>query len=314
MYCFSIKDTQKRISISVAANRFRMESKMIIDGKTRTCGLIGNPVEHTLSPVIHNTLAERLGHNMVYVPFLVEEGKLAEAVKGADALNLLGMNVTVPYKSEVIACLRDIDTLAKNIGAVNTLVKVEGGYKGYNTDMEGLYRAMDSEGIRIEGEDIILLGAGGAARAVAYLCASKGAKKVYLLNRTLEKAQMVAGEVNRTIGRDVIVPLTLSDYTKLPDRKFLAIQGTSVGLSPNVEDVVIADQAFYQKIHTGFDLIYSPWETRFMRLVKENGGVSYNGLKMLLYQGIIAYELWNDVQVAEEDAMMVYEQMKAHFI
>lgn len=287
---------------------------MMIDGKTRTCGLIGNPVEHTLSPVIHNTLAERLGHNMVYVPLLVEEGKLADAVKGADALNLLGMNVTVPYKSEVIASLQDIDTLAENIGAVNTLVKVKGGYKGYNTDMEGLYRAMDSEGIRIEGEDIILLGAGGAARAVAYLCASKGAKKVYLLNRTIEKAQMVAGEVNQTIGRDVIVPMKLGDYTKLPDRKFLAIQGTSVGLSPNVEDVVIADQAFYQKIHTGFDLIYSPWETRFMRLVKENGGVSYNGLKMLLYQGIIAYELWNGVQVAEEDAMIVYEQMKAHFI
>lgn len=303
MCCFSIKDNQKGTGI-----------KMIIDGKTRTCGLIGNPVEHTLSPVIHNTLAERLGHHMVYVPFLVEEGRLADAVKGADALNLLGLNVTVPYKSEVIASLRDIDTLAKNIGAVNTLVKTEGGYKGYNTDMEGLYRAMDSEGIRIEGEDIILLGAGGAARAVAYLCASKGAQKVYLLNRTLEKAQTVAGEVNRTIGRDVIVPMTLGDYTKLPDRKFLAIQGTSVGLSPNVEDVVIADQAFYQKIHTGFDLIYSPWETRFMRLVKENGGAAYNGLKMLLYQGIIAYELWNDVQVSEEDAMIVYEKMKAHFI
>lgn len=287
---------------------------MTIDGKTRTCGLIGNPVEHTLSPVIHNTLAARLGHNMVYVPFLVEPGKVADAVKGADALNLLGMNVTVPYKSEVLAGLRDIDPLAQNIGAVNTLVRTEGGYKGYNTDMEGLYRAMSSEGIRMEGEEVILLGAGGAARAVAYLCASKGAKTVYLLNRTLEKAQTVAGEVNRTTGRDVIVPMLLDDRTKLPDRRFLAIQGTSVGLFPHVEDVVIADRAFYQKIHTGFDLIYSPWETKFMKLVKENGGAAYNGLKMLLYQGIIAYELWNDVQVPEEDAMAVYEQLKAHFV
>lgn len=287
---------------------------MTIDGKTRTCGLIGNPVEHTLSPVIHNTLAQRLGHNLVYVPFLVEKGKVADAVKGADALNLLGMNVTVPYKSEVIDSLKDIDVLAKNIGAVNTLVKTEGGYKGYNTDMEGLYRAMDSEGIRIEGEDIILLGAGGAARAVAYLCASKGAKTVYLLNRTLEKAQTVAGEVNQTIGRDVIVPMVLDDYKKLPEEQFLAIQGTSVGLYPNVEDAVITDKEFYQKVHTGFDLIYSPWETKFMKLVKENGGVSYNGLKMLLYQGIIAYELWNDVKVSEEDAAVVYEKMKAHFI
>lgn len=287
---------------------------MTIDGRTRTCGLIGNPVEHTLSPVIHNTLAERLGHNMVYVPFLVEEGRVSDAVKGAYALNLQGMNVTVPYKSEVIDSLKDIDALAENIGAVNTLVRTEGGYKGYNTDMEGLYRAMDSEGIRIEGEDIILLGAGGAARAVAYLCASKGAGKVYLLNRTLQKAKTVAEEVNRTTGTEVVIPMMLDEYTRLPDRQFLAIQGTSVGLYPHVEDVVIEDRAFYQRIHTGFDLIYSPWETKFMRLVRENGGAAFNGLKMLLYQGIIAYELWNGVKVSEEDAMAVYEKMKAHFV
>ena len=111
---------------------------MEITGTTRTCGLIGNPVEHTLSPVIHNTLAESLGHNLVYVPFLVQPDKLDEAVKGAEALNLLGLNVTVPYKSDVIKSLAEIDSLAKNIGAVNTLVRVEDGYKGYNTDMEGL--------------------------------------------------------------------------------------------------------------------------------------------------------------------------------
>ena len=122
---------------------------MEITGTTRTCGLMGNPVEHTLSPVIHNTLAERLGHNLVYVPFLVQPDKLDEAVKGAEALNLLGLNVTVPYKSDVIKSLAAIDPLAKNIGAVNTLVRVANGYKGYNTDMEGLYRAMQSEQIRI---------------------------------------------------------------------------------------------------------------------------------------------------------------------
>ena len=287
---------------------------MTIDGKTRTCGLIGNPVEHTLSPVIHNTLADRLGHNMVYVPFLVEEDRVEEAVKGAYALNLLGMNVTVPYKSEVIGSLKEIDSLAEKIGAVNTLVRTEGGYKGYNTDMEGLYRAMDSEGIRIRGEEIILLGAGGAARAVAYLCASKGAAKVYMLNRTKEKAQTVSREVNQAMGSEVIVPMMLEEYGSLPDRQFLVIQGTSVGLSPHVEDVVIADREFYQKIHTGFDLIYSPWETKFMHLVKEGGGKAYNGLKMLLYQGIIAYELWNGVSVSEEDAMLVYDRMKEHFI
>lgn len=288
------------------------EVSMEINGKTRVCGLLGNPVEHTLSPMIHNTLANILGHDMVYVPFLVEPGRVAEAVIGSLALNLLGLNVTVPYKSEVITSLQEMDDLARNIGAVNTLVRTEGGYKGYNTDMEGLYRAMTDEGIRIDGEQIILLGAGGAARAVAYLCAVKGADRVYMLNRTLGKAQTVAGEVNCTMERDVIVPMNMEEYDKLPEGKFLAIQGTSVGLAPHVEDVVIADEAFYEKIHTGFDLIYSPWETRFMKMTKAHGGRAYNGLKMLLYQGIIAYELWNQVAVSKEDAQVVYEKLKAH--
>lgn len=286
---------------------------MEINGKTRTCGLIGNPVEHTLSPMIHNTLAGILGQNMVYVPFLVEHGQVAEAVTGAAALHLLGLNVTVPYKSEVIASLQEIDDLAKNIGAVNTLVQTKGGYKGYNTDMEGLYRAMTGEGIRIEGEQIILLGAGGAARAVAYLCAVKGAKRVYMLNRTWDKAKAVALEVNRAVGRDVIMPMLLTEYGKISEGKYLAIQGTSVGLAPDEEGVVIADEAFYDKIHTGFDLIYSPWETRFMKMTKAHGGRAYNGLKMLLYQGIIAYELWNDVCVSEMEAQKVYEKLKEHF-
>lgn len=290
-----------------------MNEKMEINGKTSVCGLIGNPVEHTLSPMIHNTLAKRLGHDLVYVPFPVAQGRVPDAVAGADALHLLGLNVTVPYKSEVIGSLKAIDALAERIGAVNTLVRTEGGYKGYNTDMEGLYRAMTVEGIRISGEQIILLGAGGAARAVAYLCAVKGAEKVYMLNRTPGKAEQAAEEVNRSVGRQVIFPMATEDHATLPEGKYLAIQGTSVGLAPHTEDVVIPDRAFYEKIHTGFDLIYSPWETKFMKLVKEQGGKAYNGLKMLLYQGIIAYELWNDVQVSEEDAQVVYTKLKEHF-
>lgn len=283
---------------------------MSIDGKTRTCGLMGNPVEHTLSPMIHNTLARELGHNLVYVPFLVEEKNAAEAVRGAFALNILGLNVTVPYKSEVIPALTDIDELAAQIGAVNTLVRQEKGYKGYNTDMPGLYRAMCSEGIAIEGEEILLLGAGGAARAVAFLCASRGAKRVFLLNRSEDKAQAVAEEVNRKTGRDCIVPMALTDYRSLPERRFLAIQATSVGLHPHIEQAVIMEKEFYRRIHTGYDLIYKPAKTRFMELVQEQGGAAFNGLKMLLYQGIIAYELWNQVSVSEELARKIYQMMR----
>lgn len=280
---------------------------MEINGHTRLCGLIGNPVEHTLSPTIHNTLAQMEGHNLVYVPFHVEKGYLADAVKGAFGLNVLGMNVTVPYKSEVIESLTDIDALAEKIGAVNTLVRTNTGYKGYNTDILGLYRAMISEGIQLEGEKIILLGAGGAARAVAFLCAEKKAQKVYLLNRSIEKAQAVADEVNAAFGRECILAMTTDAYLELPEGKYLAIQGTSVGLHPDSDKAVIEDEAFYRKIHTGYDLIYKPAETKFMKLVKENGGRAYNGLKMLLYQGIIAYELWNQVSINEEKAMEIYK-------
>lgn len=282
----------------------------MIDGHTRTCGLIGNPVEHTMSPMIHNTLAEKLSHNLVYVPFHVEEGAVEEAVKGAFALNLLGLNVTVPYKSQVIPALSQIDELAEKIGAVNTLVRTEDGFKGYNTDMPGLYRAMCSEGIQIEGQDVILLGAGGAARAVAFLCASKGVNRVYMLNRSVEKARAVAREVNEKTGKECIEPMALSDYKKLPDKTFLAIQATSVGLYPDVDQVVIEDEDFYRRIHTGYDLIYKPSTTRFMQLVRQQGVEAYHGLKMLLYQGVIAYELWNKVSVPEEMAMQVYEVMK----
>lgn len=283
---------------------------MSINGKTRTCGLIGNPVEHTMSPAIHNTLAQKLQHNLVYVPLHVEEGQLSTAVKGAYALNLLGVNVTVPYKSQVLSDLVEIDKLAEQIGAVNTLVRTEGGFKGYNTDMPGLYRALCSENINIEEEEIIILGAGGAARAVAFLCASRKVSKVYLLNRSLDKAKEVADEVNNKTGRSCIHPMALTDYTKLPDKKFLAIQATSVGLYPDVDKAVIEDEAFYKKVHTGYDLIYRPSQTRFMKLVQQQGGQAYHGLKMLLYQGIIAYELWNAISVPEETAAEIYEVLK----
>lgn len=282
----------------------------MIDGYTRVCGVIGNPVEHTMSPTIHNTLAEKLSHNLVYVPFRVEKGEAVTAVKGAYALNMLGINVTVPFKSDVIPALSEIDELAEKIGAVNTLVRVKSGFKGYNTDMPGLYRAMCSEGVMLEGEKVVLLGAGGVARAVAFLCASKNVSKVYMLNRSPERAIALAREVNVKVGREFVSPMALSDYEKLPDEKFLAIQATSEGMYPNVGRAVIEDDAFYQKIHTGYELIFNPTNTRFMQLVRAQGGRAFHGLKMLLYQGIIAYELWNQVSVSEKLAKEVYEAMK----
>ena len=284
---------------------------MKINGHTRTCGLIGNPVEHTMSPAIHNTLAQAMGENLVYVPFHVPDGCVEEAVRGAWALNLLGCNVTVPYKSRVIPFLREIDPLAEQIGAVNTLVRTDGGFKGYNTDMPGLYRAMCEDGVKIEGETVLILGAGGVARAVAMLLLQKGAEQILILNRTLEKAEKIAAEINGLADRKVVQALPLTDFRLLSEgEKYLAIQATSVGMFPDVDDVLIDDPAFYGKIHTGYDLIFNPAKTRFMSLVEESGGRAHNGLKMLLYQGIIAYELWTGAKVDNELAELSYGEMK----
>lgn len=284
---------------------------MSINGYTRTCGLIGNPVEHTMSPAIHNTLAEAMGENLVYVPFHVQTGRLEEAVRGAYALNLLGCNVTVPYKSEVIPYLSETDELAEKIGAVNTLVRTEGGFKGYNTDMPGLYRAMCEDGVSLAGERVLLLGAGGVARAVAMLLADKGAEEIILLNRTVQRAQTVADEVNARAGVRLARAMSPDAYGELPaERKYLAIQATNVGMFPDTGRALIEDTAFYERVHTGYDLIFNPSETRFMKLVGESGGRAFNGLKMLLYQGIISYELWTGRTVSGELADKAYKEMK----
>lgn len=289
----------------------KMESKQKIDGYTRTCGLIGNPVEHTMSPVIHNTLSERLGENLVYVPFHVPTGQVKEAVEGAFALNLLGCNVTVPYKSEVIPYLKELDGLAERIGAVNTLVRREDGFKGYNTDMPGLYRAMCEDGVKIAGEKVLVLGAGGVARAVVMLLAEKNAEQIIILNRSREKAQKIADEVNGYRKDPRVSALSLGEYNTLPEtERYLAIQATNVGMFPNTEEAVFTEADFYRRVHTGYDLIFNPSETLFMKKVRENGGKAYNGLKMLLYQGVIAYELWTGKEISGELSAEVYQRMQ----
>lgn len=282
-----------------------------INGYTRTCGLIGNPVEHTMSPVIHNNLATATGDNLAYAAFHVNEGLIGDAIKGAFALNLLGLNVTVPYKSDVIPYLCDIDPLAKRIGACNTLVRTENGFKGYNTDMPGLLRAMKHDGVSIEGESIILLGAGGVARAVAMMLADNGAKQIIILNRTPEKAASIAEEINAYKGCELVRVLKTSEYMALDDgTKYIAVQATSVGMFPKVDECVITDDSFYAMLHTAYDLIFNPLETMFMKLAAKNGVKAFNGYRMLLYQGVIAYELWTGKNVSDELAEQVFEKMQ----
>lgn len=281
-----------------------------IGGTTYICGLIGNPVAHTKSPAIHNFLAEKTGFDLAYGAFPVDTGRLDEAIPGAFALGIRGLNVTVPYKQDVISLLADIDPLAEKIGAVNTLVRTESGYKGYNTDMPGLHRAMERDGVSVKGEEVIILGAGGVARAAAMMLETAGAAGVTIMNRNTDRAEELAGSINEICGRSFARPLSISGYDRLPqDAKYIVIQATSVGMHPDTDKAVIEDPEFYKRVKVGYDLIFNPPETKFMKLCKEAGAESYNGSKMLLYQGIIAYEYWTGLSVDDALADECYAEV-----
>lgn len=259
------------------------------------------PVEHSMSPLMHNFFAEQTGTDSIYVPFKTEPERIGEAVRGAYALDVLGMNVTVPHKQAVMEYLTELDEAARAIGAVNTLVRINGGYKGYNTDAAGLLRTMKEAGFAIRDQTCILLGAGGAAKAAAYVLAKEGAKKVYVLNRSKARAAALAEEMNRLCGCEILVPMALEDWDKIPETGCLAVQSTSVGMYPHTDAAVIEDEAFYRKSWQAFDIVYTPMETKFMKLAAQAGAEVKNGLDMLLYQGVIAFELWNpETEVSAE--------------
>ncbi len=272
-----------------------------INGNTKLLGVIGNPIKHTLSPVIHNKLCKYTGINAVYVPICVESD-IATAVKGLFAAGFTGLNITVPYKEEVIRSLAEMDDLAKSIGAVNTLVRTDKGYKGYNTDMSGLSRALDVKGIDISGKKAVVIGAGGAARAVCIDLVHNGATEIYLLNRTLDKAEAIAKEI------PIVKPLSLSDYKQVPEDRYIMFQCTSVGLGPD-DGLLIDDNDFYKMADYGYDLIYNPAVTPFIAKLNELGIKNDNGLTMLLYQGIIAFEKWFGIKITHEISEAVYTDL-----
>ncbi|MCM1273024.1 MAG: shikimate dehydrogenase [Clostridium sp.] len=274
-------------------------------------GIFGNPIAHTLSPVIHDNLSRLLGLDEKYLPFHIESN-LQAAVNDAYERGILGLNITVPHKQEVMNYLTCVDESTQAIGAVNTLVRCGNGYKGYNTDMPGLAKAISSEGINLENKKIIMLGAGGAARAVAYMCLKYGAKKVYIVNRTVSNAEKIAGEMETCFhANGIITPLSAEDYKEIPKDNYIFIQCTSVGLHEGDGLPVVTDESFYDMAEFGIDLIYNPAKTPFLKLLDKKGTRNVNGLKMLLYQGIMAYELWNNVSVPESIADRIYRSLSA---
>lgn len=262
------------------------------NGETLVYGVIGDPICHSFSPQIQNTFARATDKNIMYVPFHVKAEGLTSAIKGAYELNIQGLNVTVPHKKEVMACLCDIDERAKQIGAVNTLKYTENGYVGYNTDFIGILYALKNKGIEVKGKTVLLLGAGGSACAAAVMAVSEGAERLIIANRTAENAIKLKEHISQFYDTEILVTdMSLQgDF----DKADIAINttvlgfGKNIGLSPikNIEDFKRLN------IKACFDAVYAPWKTQFLLDAQSLGITAINGFDMLVYQAVAAQEIW----------------------
>ena len=264
-----------------------------ISGKTRICGLIGDPVEHTMSPVMHNTAYKMLGLDYIYIPFRVGPEQLAPAVDGLRALNVSGFNVTIPHKVSVIPMLDGLDPLAEKIGAVNTVVNNEGELRGYNTDAEGFLRALLEKGVEPGGKNIVVLGAGGAARAVVYKLAGRETGLTILNRRQeLDWAEDIAELIQEDFGKAVkVMELREDNLVEALERADILVNATSVGMSPAGGESPVPAGLLKDSLVV-FDVVYNPVVTRLLGEAKAAGAQTIGGVDMLAWQGALAFEKW----------------------
>lgn len=262
----------------------------MITGKTRIYGLIGDPVEHSLSPLMHNAAFKELNLNCVYLPFHVRRKELPRAVKGLQSLGISGFNVTIPHKISMVKYLDEVEKEAASIGAINTVASRNGKLIGYNTDGAGAYRALRAAGSDPRDQRIMILGAGGAARAVAFHLAPVS-RSLVILNRTREKAVSLALELHRAgwnVSGRGLTPQTLSE--EVPESNIL-INTTSLGMYPRVDETPVDRDLIHPKMAV-FDIVYNPPQTKLLRAAREAGAKVVGGLQMLVYQGVLAFEIW----------------------
>ncbi|KAF0182931.1 MAG: aroE [Nitrospirae bacterium] len=258
-----------------------------ISGKTRIAALLGHPVGHTLSPRMQNAAFRAAGLDCCYVAFDVQPSSLPDAVLGMRALGLLGANVTIPHKESVLALLDEVDSEAIFIGAVNTIVNREGRLCGYNTDGRGFMRSLADENIAAAGKQVLLLGAGGAARAVGYYLAREAAELV-IANRTPEKAQRLAADLEGLGAGVKGVSMTDIQNAVFLDGMDIIINATSAGL--NHSDPPLIESSLFNERHVVCDLIYR--DTPLILGARHAGARTLTGRGMLLWQGVLAFELW----------------------
>lgn len=263
-----------------------------IDARTSLCALIGNPVEHSLSPAIHNAAFQHLGLNFVYVAFKVED--VAGALRGIRALTgIRGVSVTIPHKVAVLPHLDDIAPTARNIGAVNTIVSDHGLLKGYNTDATGALAALRAAGAPADGARVLVLGSGGAARAIAFaLCMDAKVSALTILAVIDQERDSLVRDLRDKAGATVagfqLTPETLARH--IPDVQTM-IHCTPVGMSPKVDESCVPAALLSSHV-TVMDIVYNPLETRLLKDARHAGCRTVRGLEMFLHQAIGQFELW----------------------
>ena len=271
----------------------------MIDGKTKILGVIGDPIEHTFSPAMHNAGLDALNLIYIYLPFHVKPDRLKECIEGAKSMGIQGLNVTIPHKTNVIKELDSIDPVAQMIGAVNTIQFIYDDEnvltKGYNTDGYGCVRAIE-EKTSVKGKKVTITGAGGASRAVTFQIANSGIDGLSILNRNVNKAESLVNDLKSnlsTMGVEIdINAFEIDDLKRELDSSDIFIDTTPIGMYPNVDDKAIASADMLHEDLVVNDIVYTPMETSLIKeAIEANANVVY-GYKMLLYQGIRSFEIW----------------------
>jgi shikimate dehydrogenase len=266
---------------------------MEISGKTKLCCVIGDPVEHSLSPVMHNAAFKELNLDFVYVVFTVRKDELRNAIAGARSLQVHGLNVTMPHKTAIMKHLDEIDPTAKSIGAINTVLNADGKLVGYITDGVGAIKALKENSVSPEGKKLLLLGAGGAAKAIAFHVAQE-VEELKILNRTAQKANDLAEALHKKFDKKVSGNTLSSETIKkeLGDTDIL-VNATSVGMHPNVNQSLV-DSTWLRPDLCVMDIIYNPLETKLAKDAKSVEAKVISGIEMLVYQGAASFEIWTN--------------------
>jgi len=277
---------------------------MKVSGRTKVCAVIGDPVEHSLSPCFQNAAFQHLKLDFIYVAFTVKAENLGDAISGVRSLGIYGLNVTMPHKISVIKYLDELDERADRIKSVNTILNRNGKLIGYTTDGIGVLNALKYNGIDPEGKKVVILGAGGAARSASYAL-SEVAGELVILNRTIERARNLASKVRKLIGSHVNVKwdgLTEESLRREIREADILINATPVGMSPDVNGTLVEKRLLHPDMVV-FDMIYHPLKTRLLREAEEVGAKTINGLSMLIHQGAASFKIWTGVE-APVDVMM----------